>query len=378
MDNMIDKFGENLKTLFESQNSTLYVTAPVVSGDYVPFNDDVNVVASTLKMYGAIVDSIDEDMIIARCISKDSVEQTVDYLDNDDKVDTYELNVWTTDPLSGVTTPVEEIDLDTLPSFQNLTIEIVIFINPQYVQYDSYYQDYDDSQESEPLSEAMQRKPLCIALAQTKTNTHGGKFIITPSPKNKNCVWVSIEYKFDPNMTHDAFFQKNKDLIKKDLEIVNTGEISKKFEKKGLKCSGKLSLDDSDVKLASKHGQKGYLDTPDALEFKGDSNIDCQQLLEMFEGSTLHAAPDALYEIERKVKVNFRGVKRIKMQCQHGFKYDPERRVCVKIGGSELATMRRAKIKTVRTKRALGTGYKLRTVRKTKRAVRFRKLLGVR
>lgn len=381
MNDIFGKFERNLQRIVESNTSTIHVTAPVTDNSYVTFDDDIETISSSLKVYGGIIKSVDEDTIIIRCISKDSFEQTIDYLDSDDRIDAYDLNMWVTDPLSGITSEVGEIDLDSLPTFKNLTVEIIAFVAPQYVQYDSYYDDYYDDEsdvvDDMSLSESLKKKPLVVAIAQVNANTHGGKFIVTPSPKDKSAVWVSIEYKFDKSTPHSEFYKKNKDNIKKDLDVVNTGIINKKFKEKGLKCSGKLTLSDSDVTQAEKHGQAGYLDTPNALEFKGDGDINCMQLLEMFVGSTLHAAPSVLHEIERKIKINFRGVKRIKMQCMKGFKYDSNRRVCVKIGGAELATSRRSKIKATRTKRSLGSGYNIRMQRKTKKAKRFRKLLGV-
>lgn len=82
-------------------------------------------------------------------------------------------------------------------------------------------------------------------------------------------------------------------------------------------------------------------------------------------------------EVTRKIKINFRGKRRVKMQCRPGFKWDPSNRVCKKIGGAELATKRKALRQAVRTKKAQGSAFKRRVERKTKRANKFRKSFGL-
>jgi len=106
-----------------------------------------------------------------------------------------------------------------------------------------------------------------------------------------------------------------------------------------------------------------------------EENLHIVEMVNTITESTLYS--DNLHEIRRKVKINFKGKKRIKMQCAKGFKYDPARRVCVKISGSEIMTMKRSHVKASRTKKAAGSGFKLRTVRKMKKANRFRKMMGI-
>jgi len=85
----------------------------------------------------------------------------------------------------------------------------------------------------------------------------------------------------------------------------------------------------------------------------------------------------ALDEVVRKIKINFKGKKRIKMKCQRGFKWDSNKRACIKIGGAEIAKMRKRLRRAVLTKRAAGNAYKVRVLRKTRKAKRFRKMLGL-
>ncbi len=82
-------------------------------------------------------------------------------------------------------------------------------------------------------------------------------------------------------------------------------------------------------------------------------------------------------EIKRRIKVNFRGRRRVKMQCLPGFKYNPDMKVCEKITGGEIAQNRISHRRAVRTRRALGNGYKVRVARKTRKAKRFRKSMGL-
>lgn len=84
-----------------------------------------------------------------------------------------------------------------------------------------------------------------------------------------------------------------------------------------------------------------------------------------------------LTEVRRKIKVTARGKRWIKMQCRPGFKWNSATRTCAKIGGSDLAKLRRSIRKTVRTKRAMGSTFKTRVLRKQRKAKRFRKAMGL-
>jgi hypothetical protein len=82
-------------------------------------------------------------------------------------------------------------------------------------------------------------------------------------------------------------------------------------------------------------------------------------------------------EVERKIKVTSRGQKWIKMQCPRGFKWNPETKACEKISGAELANMRKAIRKALITKKSLGNVYRMRIIRKMKKALRYRKQMGL-
>ena len=98
---------------------------------------------------------------------------------------------------------------------------------------------------------------------------------------------------------------------------------------------------------------------------------------EIDDGEVEPAITGDLQEVKRQIKVNSRGTKRIKMKCRPGFKWDVNQKACVKIGGSELATNRRSHRRAVLTKRSQGVAFKKRVLRKTRKALRFRKALGL-
>lgn len=109
---------------------------------------------------------------------------------------------------------------------------------------------------------------------------------------------------------------------------------------------------------------------PDIVSFNSEEiEVDPNEVINQENGK--------LFEVKRIIKINFRGKRRIKMQCNPGFKWDSKARVCRKITGSELAKKRIALRHAVRTKRAKGAGYRRKILRKTRKAMRFRKSFGL-
>lgn len=82
-------------------------------------------------------------------------------------------------------------------------------------------------------------------------------------------------------------------------------------------------------------------------------------------------------EAVKKIQVNFKGVKRIKMQCPAGFKFSTSDNACVKIAGEELAKRRKASVKAVVSRKAGGAALKARAAVRTKKAMNFRKAMGL-
>lgn len=87
--------------------------------------------------------------------------------------------------------------------------------------------------------------------------------------------------------------------------------------------------------------------------------------------------PESVNEVRRRIKVNAKGRRRIKMQCNKGFKWDATARVCRKISGAALATKRKAIRQMVRTKKSMGSALRMRVKRKTAKARRFRRGMGL-
>jgi len=93
------------------------------------------------------------------------------------------------------------------------------------------------------------------------------------------------------------------------------------------------------------------------------------------ESSVFYDETEELDEVKRRIKVNSQGKRRVKMQCRPGFKWDGS--ACVKITGAELAVNRKAKRQMVISKRSQGNALKIRVLRKTRKANRFRKAMGL-
>lgn len=86
---------------------------------------------------------------------------------------------------------------------------------------------------------------------------------------------------------------------------------------------------------------------------------------------------ETLSEVRKRIQVNSKGRKRIKMQCAKGFKYDPAAKTCMKIAGGELAVRRKANIKALVSRKAGGAALKNRAQIKTKKAMKFRAAMGL-
>ena len=82
-------------------------------------------------------------------------------------------------------------------------------------------------------------------------------------------------------------------------------------------------------------------------------------------------------EVRRRIKVDFRGKRRIKMQCRPGFVWDESTHACLKITGADVAQKRKSMRRAVRTRKSKGQSFKVRVLRKTRKAKRFRKSMGL-
>lgn len=76
-------------------------------------------------------------------------------------------------------------------------------------------------------------------------------------------------------------------------------------------------------------------------------------------------------------KVNARGKKRKKLQCPPGYHPNSEGTACVPMDASMKTHLKMGARATKRTKKAAGIGFIKRTVRKMKKAMKFRKAYGL-
>ena len=109
---------------------------------------------------------------------------------------------------------------------------------------------------------------------------------------------------------------------------------------------------------------------------------DAEDMDEPIEEGVVRGTPVDAYgvhldEVAKKIAVTSKGVKRIKMQCPKGFKFNAEAKACVKIAGDELAVRRKASVKALVSRKAGGNALKARAAVKTKKAMNFRKAMGL-
>lgn len=86
---------------------------------------------------------------------------------------------------------------------------------------------------------------------------------------------------------------------------------------------------------------------------------------------------EQLSEVSRVIKVSALGKKTIKMKCNPGFKWDDASNSCQKIAGEDLAKQRKAVKKRLITMKSEGPSLQKRTNIKTKKAMKFRRALGL-
>lgn len=351
--------------IFENVDSTLYRVAPTSTEE-----DSISTIINEIVHAGGIIDEIDDDTIVASCKSRSALEAIADLLDDDSRVDNYAINVYELDT-SGLVNKVDNdtIDIDQIVNFGHLRVEFIIFLDSNSVDY-SYYSDVDYDELTEKFVNTNTKQPLWLALTKTSTAVKGGTFIVTPHPTIRGAILVHAEYKYDADNT--TFIQDNVEKITNDINTINNGTINKRLVTSNYELQDPISFD---FKLDM--CTPGHFVTAPAIYMSNNSRTNLTTIMESFDKTLLVAEPGIINEVKRIVKVNFKGKRRIKLKCLPGYKYDNNRKACVKISGAEKAIDRRAKIKMSRTKKAAGSGFKRAVDRKTKKAKRFRKLMGV-
>lgn len=82
-------------------------------------------------------------------------------------------------------------------------------------------------------------------------------------------------------------------------------------------------------------------------------------------------------EAKRIVRVTSKGEKVKKLKCPAGFKLSDSGTSCVPIKGSEKLAKKQAIKKAIRTKKAKGDAFKVRTTKKRLKALKKRKAFGL-
>lgn len=360
----------------------------------------VGEISAAGPLYGLKYLGYEEGVLSFSTYQKTSIEKFAMFLDDNDFVENYAISVIESNPMTKVANVVDEIDFDSTRESEFVEFFIDVVISWNYVNFNSVYVDpqnpfaanqstsfqipmdtsdpyaahvpldkepaefYDNDFEYPdadakiaivPGFDTLQadETPLLVKLSAIKSNSLVGSVLVTVHPKNDDEILVQATYKEEP-VTDDVL---------NDLSVINT--LDQLYPTK-------LEL----VKEA--FYQLGDLFTSSAV-YKSINGKNVLNIVEVFANSADEVICDTnlLNELRREIKVNFRGKKRIKMQCQPGFKYDPERMACVKISGAELAVSRIAHRQMARTKRALGGSYRTRILRKVRRAKHFRKIMGL-
>ena len=324
-----------------------------------------------------------------------AVEKFAMYLDDSEYVDTYDISAVITDPMSRETKEVNEIDLDNARESQFIEYFVDVIIDSSQVAYNDIYvnpisnyvndisqnpfvysvdnndninsqydndNDYEDEDEDEDAEFGditgydaldIDETPLLIHISSVKSYSAEGDFSITIHPQDSSKILIQCNYAKIPDQ-YDVL---------RDLEILNNGDFGPQFKKEfNITKEAIYTLGDL------------YTTSAEYKARAADNVLDI--IVETFKNEEIKHVDMFLTEITRVIKINFKGKKRIKMSCGKGYKYDAERKVCVKIGGSEMAKSRVAHRQMSRTKKALGSSYKTKILRKVRKAKRFRKLMG--
>lgn len=346
--------------IFENINTEHYRVAPISVGD----NTDTSIAMNTVTHKGGIITYFDDDMFIATCISKKALEDITDYLDETYEIDEYSINVYENTGTGAVSKlDGDVVDIDSISNFNNLNVEIVVFFVNDNISYDDYI-DVESDDLTERFVNTNKKQPVWLAL--DSTSLVEGTFIATPHPIAHNKLLVHAEYHY----SNDSFLDESALKIVDDINTINNGSVYAKLTAAGYVLDESIGYD-----FSVDNNADGHFCTPPAI-FVKSNNVNLPDIMESFGDTTLFAETGIINEVKRVLKVNFKGKKRIKMKCLPGYKYDVTRRSCVKISGSEKAVDRKAKLKMARTKKSKGSGLKLATARKTKKAKRFRKLMG--
>ena len=345
------------------------------NNQYITYEDDVQVLINKIPHLGGEVVETENDYYLITCNDYEIFMNITNELDNNSVVDCYEFDIYVAkdSTLDNLSSTIDATDDLTKYKGQVRTIDLMVFIKPEYIEYDEY-SDLETDEITEKFNTVNTKKPFWFVLG-IDSKVVGGDFIISPHDTKLNTFMVYTQYTFDSSIPVEDFYKDNVSEINDDIDSINAGMVFNKLVGGGFQLNIRASVNNESESLMA--NDFGVLTIFAAEYTTSENSFNIKDILSTFKNTTIFAESLIINEIKRVVKINFKGKRRIKLKCQKGYKFDVTRKVCVKIGGSELATMRKSKIKMVRTKKAMGSGFKRMTARRTKKAMKFRKLMGI-
>lgn len=366
---------EWIKVIKEEMNN--YIPSPDTRADIAiqqtSTDSEIQDVIAHVRVNNGDVRWIEEGAIMAYTNNKVSLFAITDYLDDNDNVLDYEIQLMEVQ-LNGVNVDVtDEIDIDDVRDMNNFFFKILIYMNPDVVLFDPIYVDIDQTLDSNPYADENADTYNYVSEAPVYAQWKGSMnetLILTEKKGAKQVILVPPKA-----VDGEVYF----DINKYNVDSADDHGEKKMFQDMGFTMTNASKNKEIDYEMHAKANDVVVFDIESSNK-DGDEIVISEMLNTIIESGRdveVFAEAQILQEVKRKAKVNFKGKKRLKMQCAKGFKYDQNRRVCVKISGHDMMQMKRSHIKASRTKKASGTGFKLRTVRKMKKANRFRKLMGI-
>lgn len=319
-------------------------------------------IVAAIPLHGVKFHQYDEGVLSVSTRKKSAVISFTQFLDDNEYVDSYDITAEVYNPLNGTVSDSVEVDFEIVEDNELIEYYIDVILISDYVEYAPVYVDFEDAPDNQEFDYVdgddvgqvqSTEVPVLLNIVDIPSHSPFGSFTATLHPKDESKFLVQCVYTQLPTP----------DDASADVDLINT-------------FMGDYEVAEHFTVISNASYKNGDLKTSSAIYQSIDKKQDVLRIVEVFGSKSKIHYDYQLNEIKRIIKVNFRGAKRIKMQCARGYKYDPDRKVCVKISGKELAISRIAHRQMSRTKKANGEGYKRKIVRKVNRAKRFRKLIG--
>ncbi len=347
------------------ENATVEFMNNTYSCSNAPSEDDIvaGLVASA-PLHGLTYLGKEEGVVSFSTYSKSAVESFALYLDTNEYIDIYDISAAVTDPLTKESNIKNDFDFDTTRESEFIEYFIDVALFSEYTDYNDVYTIGDEEEDEDYFSYPMDdsetndyirsdETPLLIKLASTLSKSNFGKFSVTMHPKDKSKILIQCNYSEIPALED----------VEYDLETLNGSNFGPTFSEE-FELVNQAVYNENETSTSS-------------AVYQAINTDDASTILECLDEVDELYTDMYLSEIRKVIKVNSKGKKRIKMQCQPGFKYSHSRMACIKITGSELAQSRIAHRQMSRTKKSLGNSYKTRITIKFRKAKRFRKMMGI-